>query len=196
MNASTQTGLNVLISRRELLRKLGILCAGATAGCTPARIMLHAHPEVLDTEPGKTDRVLLAFVDTVAPAAAAAGPDAIGVFSETKYPFAPYRIFFAGDLCRRSKARFGMESFERLHPRDRERIVEDGLHADSITQRLYQAAIFIAQLSVYGGICNDEGATPAIRFDGANDGFAREDISYPNPEAWLPMPATLCGNPA
>src|SRR5262249_25632670 len=199
-SASGTSGASRL-SRRDFLRKGGALAAGSlavgwTAGCTPVRMLLRSHPAVLDHEIGKTDRVLLAFVDTVAPAEAPARARSIEPFGNDAYHFARYREFFAGDLCRRSKSRLGSEDFDLLVARDRERVIEGALEADSITRRLYQGAIYLAHLSVYGGIVDGEDGTPAIRFDGSNEGFEHDALTYPNPESWLPLPTTKDGNPA
>lgn len=197
--ASKPDGLR--LSRREFLCKGGSLAAVSltaawTTGCTPVRMLLRSHPAALDREPGKTERVLLAFVDTVAPTETPARWRSIEAYGKEAYGFARYREFFAGDLCRRTRSHFGSEDFELRSAEERERVVEEGLHADAITRRLYQGAIYLAHLSVYGGIADGEEGTPAIRFDGANEGFDREALTYPNPESWLPLPTTLDGNPA
>lgn len=183
------------ISRRTLLRSAGLLTAGLAAGCTPVRMLLDRHPAEFGGD-SASDQVLWAFVDTVAPGGPTRAPGAIRAFSDPAYPFATYRDFFADDLCRRSKTRYGVRGFGSLEVSQRARVVEDGLHGDAIARRLYEGAIFLAQLSVYGGICNDAEATPAIRFDGANDGYPREAITYPDPKAFLSEESTFDGNPA
>jgi len=159
-------------------------------------MLLDRHPAALGSNSGSSDQILWAFVEAVAPGGPSRAPRSIQAFSDPAYPFASYRDFFADDLCRRSKARFGVRGFGSLELSQRTRVVEDGLHGDAIARRLYEGAIFLAQLSVYGGICNDAEGTPAVRFDGANDGYERDAITYSNPKAFLSEESTRDGNPA
>ena len=69
-----------------------------------------------------------------------------------------------------------------------------GLGADSITRRLYEGAIFLTQIAVYAAIYDDRGAG-LIGFEGANAGFAAEDLTLAGPRSYLPASRTNDGNP-
>jgi len=183
------------ITRRQLLCRAGVLAGVLAAGCTPLRMAFRPSPGQLHGEGGTADRVLAAFVRTVAPRAAGSTEDLVRVFDDPQYPFAPYRAFFASDLCRRAEDCFGATRFDSLTAEARARIVEDGLHGDAVARRLYGGAIFLAQVAVYAGIYDDVRGGRAINFDGANNGFAPEALTYPVPEWYLPAASSLDGNP-
>lgn len=183
------------ITRRQLLCRAGVFAAALATGCTPLRLALHASPEPFRGEGGVTDRTLAAFVRTVAPRAAGSTEELARAFADPAYPFAPYRSFFASDLCRRAEDRFGTNRFDTLTAEARARVVEDGLHGDAVARRLYGGAIFMAQVAVYAGIYDDARGGRAINFDGANSGFPPEALTYPVPEWYLPAASGLDGNP-
>ncbi|MGE5176407.1 MAG: hypothetical protein ACM3JJ_08530 [Hyphomicrobiales bacterium] len=191
-------GLDRPITRRDLLRRAGLLLGGAAAaaatGCTPVRVLLRDYPDAFDDD-DVADRTLAAFVQTIVPGVEGEPAALTRCFRDEAYPFAPYRGFFAADLCKRAGARFGGARFEALDPKRRARVVEDGLRADALTRKLYEGAIFLTQVATLAGIYDDGGA-PVIDFPGANDGFDRAEISYPDPARFLATPATASGNPA
>ena len=182
------------LSRRQALRHIGLLAAGLAVGCMPLRIVLKAYPEDFETDPALTDRILRAFVITVIPAAPADDPDLVRVYGDRFYPFAAYRAFFAADLCRRAAERFGTAAFDRLTPEQRTGVIQEGLHADATTQRLYTGAVFLAQISFYGGIYDDAKGCPQIGFDGRYRFRGLEALTYPDPERFLARVLTAGGN--
>lgn len=182
------------ITRRQLLCRAGVLAAGLAAGCTPLRMAFRASPGPSRGDGGAAD-VLAAFVRTVAPRAAGSTEDLVRVFADPAYPFAPYRAFFASDLCRRAEGRFGTNRFDSLPVETRARVIEDGLHGDAVARRLYGGAIFLAQVATYAGIYDDARGSRAINFDGANGGFPPEALTYPVPEWYLPAASSIDGNP-
>lgn len=187
--------VGALITRRQLLCRAGVLVAGLASGCTPLRLAFHPNPEPFRGEGGAADRVLAAFVRTVAPRADGSNEELARVFADPAYPFAPYRSFFAADLCRRSEDRFGTKSFDSLAEDARARVMEDGLKGDAVARRLYGGAIFLAQVAVYSGVYDDVRGSRAINFDGSNSGFPPETLTYPVPEWYLPAASSGDGNP-
>ncbi len=182
------------ITRRDVLRRLGVLTAGLATACTPLRIVLHDYPHSCDEDAGCRDRVLRAFVLTVIPEAEAGDPNLTRAFSDPDLHFAPYRGFFVSDLCRRAAARTGTATFERLSLEERTAAVQEGLQADATTARLYTGAILVAQASYYASIYDDARGCRLIGFDGAYQFHGIEAITYPDPERFLSWPATPDGN--
>ena len=186
---------DALMTRRQLLCRGGVLVAGLVSGCTPLRLAFHAEPAPFSGEGGATDRVLAAFVRAVAPRADGSDAELTRVFADRAYPFAAYRSFFAEDLCRRSESRFGTKAYDSLAKDARARVIEDGLEDDPVARRLYRGAIFLAQVAVYSGIYDDARGARAIGFDGANQGFPPEALTYRAPGWYLPVASSADGNP-
>lgn len=182
-----------VVTRRDALRRLGILTAGLATACTPLRIVLHDYSRSFD-EDTAAERVLRAFVLTVIPEADANDPNLARAFGDPDLLYAPYRGFFVADLCRRAQDRTGTAAFERLSQAERTAVVQDGLRADSTTARLYTAAILVAQASYYAGIYDDTRGCALIDFEGAYQFHGLEAITYPDPERFLSRSATRDGN--
>jgi len=184
-----------LISRRQLLHQVGVIAAGLAAACTPVRVLVNAYPEMFDDDPALVDRVLGAFATTVIPGAPADDPELTGAFTDADYPFAPFAAFFAADLDRRARARFG-SSFERLRPAARAAIVTEGLEADATSRRLYSGAIALAQIAFYAGIYDARKGCPLIGFEGGYHWHPLAEITHPDPTRFLAEALTPDGNPA
>jgi hypothetical protein len=187
-------GATERLSRRAVLKRLGLAAAGLAFGCTPFRIVLRVYPSDFDDDGALVDRVMRAFVTTVVPGAPVDSPNLTRVFADEWFPFASYRSFFASDLCRRSLERHGTSRFETLSPAQRTQVVHSGLSADSTTRKLYNGAIFLAQLSCYAGIYDDDAGCALISFEGRFRVVPLEDQTYPNPEDFLPRERTADGN--
>lgn len=182
------------INRRDALRTLGFLALGVAAGCTPLRVVLDKHPRALDDDADLEDRVLRAFLATVIPGVDATTDNAIRVFHDRAYPFAKYAKFFAGDLCRRSAARYAGATFDRLSPEQRTSIVQEGLAADGTTKKLYGGAIFLAQIATYASIYDDRAGCSLIGFEGGYHLRPLAEITYPEPGRFLAPALTAAGN--
>jgi len=180
------------VTRREALRALGVATISTLAGCTPARIVLGAYPKEFKRDTGLDDRVLVAFVTTVIPGITADNPDLVRAFGDRRFAFARYRGYFASDLCRRARKRHG-GSFQDLELDARTDVIRSALAADGTTRRLYTGAIFLAQVSVYGGIYDDDRGVPFIDYDGRFRPGGR--YSYADPQSFLPPAMTADGNP-
>lgn len=184
------------ISRRDMLGRLGFLFAGAAAtACTPVRVILHMYPEEFDTQPDLVRRVLRAFVETVVPGAPSDDPNLARAYLDPDYPLAKYAGFLASDLCKRSKQMFADPNFDALTIDQRTAVVENALHADGTTARLYNGAIFLGQVAFYAGIYDDDRGCPLIGFEGRYRSKGLEATSYPHPERFLARTITVDGNP-
>lgn len=183
------------VTRREVLRWIGLAGAGlAAAACTPLRIGLHAWPEPFDAERGLSDRVLRAFVATVVPGVDPDEGDPARVYRDAYYDMARYRAFLASDLCRRSERLHGNPRFDRLPAQARADVIRDGLHADDTTRRLYTGAVYLAQVSIYAGIYDDERGCPLIDFEGRFHPRPLAEFTYPTPGRFLAAGVTADGN--
>jgi len=183
------------ISRRQILKNLGLIAAGAAAACTPLKVLVNAYPQSFDADPDLVDRVLHAFVTAVIPGASADDPDLIRAFTDPDYPFAAYAAFFAADLSRRARERFGAgEAFERLTPQQRVAVIRDGLTADGTSRKLYGGAITLAQVAFYAGIYDATRGCALIGFDGANHWHPPGEITHPDPARFLATALTPAGN--
>jgi hypothetical protein len=183
------------ISRRQVLRRLGVIAAGLAAACTPVRVLLNAYPEAFDHDPALLDRVLRAFAITVIPGAPADDPDLTRAFTDADYPFAPYAAFFAADLDRRAKARFAAP-FAALQPAARATIVTAGLDADATSRKLYSGAISLVQIAFYAGIYDGKKGCPLIGFEGGYHWHPLAEITHPDPARFLAEALTPDGNAA
>ena len=161
------------------------------SACTPLRIITRAYPDDFKHGSDKVERVLRAFVVTVIPGAPANSRDLVRAYVDRAYPFAPYAAFFASDLCDRACERFGHGRFWELELRQRTQVISDGLAADATTRKLYGGAIFLAQVSFYSGIYDDDTGCPLIDFSGRYRGDA---VSYDDPQRFLPDALTRSGN--
>jgi hypothetical protein len=180
------------VSRRAVLRTLGLAATGLIAGaCTPLRIVTGAFPEAFKHDSDLVGRALGAFALAVIPGAGADSPNLGRALLDPSYPFASYAEFFAADLSRRARARFGEATFDRLSLADRTAVIRDGLAADATTRKLYQGAIYLTQIAFYGGIHDDERGCALIDFPGS---FRGDEISYEDGERFLPPALTATGN--
>jgi hypothetical protein len=182
-----------LISRRQLLQQLGLIAAGVTAACTPVRVLMNAYPQTFDEDPELVDRVLRAFVTTVIPGAPADDADLTRAFTDPDYPFAQFAGFFAADLTRRGRDRFGV-AFEQLGPAARSAIVTDGLAADATSRKLYSGAVTLAQIAFYAGIYDARKGCALIGFEGGYHFHPLAEITHPDPERFLAVALTPDGN--
>jgi hypothetical protein len=183
------------LSRRAALAQLSLVCAGLAVACTPVRFLLHDYPREVDLDGDLTSAVLLAFALTVIPGAPADDPNLIRAYGDSRLPFARFRIFFAGDLCRRAQEQFGAPNFVALTEPQRIRVIQAGLDGDAGSRRLYQGAITLTQVAFYAGIYDDRAGCAMIGFDGAYRFANRDRLSYNDPEDLVPAGTTPDGNP-
>lgn len=186
-----------VVTRRDALRLLGMLaCGAAFAGCDTLRVAFRAYPREFDLRPDLSETVMKAFVSTIVPGAPIDDPNLARVYFDEDYPFAPYTAFLASDLCDRSAARFGVDHFDRLSEPERTQIVRIALREGGTTGRLYTGAVYLAQISFYAGIYDDEAGCELIDFPGRNHGPSEGRLSYPDPQSYLAPAATDGGSPA
>lgn len=187
----------VLLSRREAVRRLAVALVGAgAAACAPVRIALKAYPAEFSTDSGMVERTLRAFVLTVVPGADPEDPGPTRVFAERFHPFGPHRGFFAADLCRRTRQRFGEGRFDRLPAAERTWVVRRGLRQRGVVGRMYAGAVLLAQIAVYARIYDDARGSSLIDFDGGGHLPTPAGLTYPDAGRFLARPLTATGNPA
>lgn len=182
------------MTRAAFVRQLAIAAGVTLVGCTPVSILLKTYPAKFRNDDDLVDRVLRAFVTTVIPGAPEDDHYLTRIFHDEYYPFYSLCPFFTSDLCSRSARTFGEERFEMLSLSQRTAIVKQGLSADPVAARMYRGAVFMAQVSFYCGIYDDEHGCALIGFDGRNSGFRREEMCYTNNVALLAREATTTGN--
>jgi hypothetical protein len=183
------------VSRRQALRQFTLITAGLAVACTPLRVLTHAYPAAFDDDAELLDEVLRGFVAVVIPGAPSNDPDLVRAFSDRELPFARYTPFFAADLCRRARARFG-RSFHHLQVDQRAAIIRDGLAADGTTRKLYGSAIVLAEVAFYAGIYDPKKGCALIGFEGSERWHPLTDITHPDAARFLPAALTIDGNHA
>lgn len=183
------------MTRRRAVSVLAALAGGALVGCTPLRLALRSYPARFERDPVVKDRVLRAFVDAVVPGCRPDDPDLARALVDPELPFARYAAFLAADLCRLAESRHGA-TFPELTRSQRVAVVREGLRGDATARRLYDGAIFLAQLSCFAGIYDDERGCPLIEFEGTYRVRPRSELTYRSPERFLARPVTRSGNVA
>lgn len=191
---SSETFITRKISRLDFLKQISMLIGFVAVGCSPVRVLLKAYPKKFDADTLLVDQILRAFVVTVIPGAPDDDPNLTRIYSDEYYPFHSYCGFFVSDLSRRSADLYGDDRFDRLSAEQRTNVIEDGLRADATVARLYRAAIFMAQVSFYAGIYDDEKGCPLIDFHGSNSGFTLDEMCYPDCSSLLAHECTKYGN--
>lgn len=190
----TENAFTRRISRIEFLKQMALVSGAVLVGCSPVKVLLKAYPGKFDTDSALVDRILRAFVVTVIPGAPVDQDDLVRIYTDEFYPFRNYCGFFAADLVQRSDDLFGTEKFEELTLEQRTAVIQNGLTADSTVHQLYTAAIFMAQVSFYGSIYNDDRGCALIDFQGTNTGFTPDEMCYNNVSPNLAREITVTGN--
>jgi hypothetical protein len=184
---------SINISRLDFLKKISFSFGVLMTSCTPVNILLNTHDDKYDDDSILKTKILRAFVTAVIPGTDPNNPDICKIFCDDYYSFHKYCGFFVSDLCSKSQNLFGSECFYDLSIEQRTEVIQSGLEDDSITERIYTAAIFIAQVSVYCSIYDDEKGCNLIDFKG-NYGFIDAEIYYRNPQVYLAEEITSTGN--
>lgn len=184
------------LSRREVLARAAALASSALlGGCTPLRVLLAADTRGFVPAADRLEPTLSAFVSAVIPGAPEDDASVARAHLDPAYPFARHVRYFVGDLRRRSKRLFGTSELSHLSLEERVVVIRDGLSADAITRRLYDGAIFLAQIAVYSGIYDDRPGCALIDFEGPYRLRDPRDLTYPDGSSFLPHALTRDGNP-
>lgn len=183
----------VNISRLDFIKRFSLGLGVIMTSCTPVKILLNAHEDKFDDDATLKIKILTAFVTAVIPGIDQNDPDLCRIFCDEYYPFHKYNGFFISDLCNKSEKLFGTENFYDLTLDERTQVIQAGLDDDSTTERIYTAAIFIAQVSGYCSIYNDEKGCSLIDYQGSY-GFMDSDMLYPNPNKYMAREFTSTGN--
>ena len=182
------------MDRREVVRYLAwILAAAATEACTPLRIVTRSFPAEFKHDPDLVAQTLRAFTAAVIPGFDPGTTDPARALLDRRYPFAKYAPFFASDLSRRAAQRFAASSFASLDLAQRTAVIMEGLEGDATTRKLYRGAIFLTQVAIYAGIYDGDAGCSLIEFHGRYRGG---EVSYADPESFLPQSLTAQGNAA
>ena len=181
------------ISRLDFLKKISLSLGVLITSCTPVNILLNTHDDKYDEDSNLKVKILQAFVTAVIPGTDPDNPDLCKIFCDDYYPFHKYCGFFISDLCSKSKKLFGSECFYDLSFEQRTEVIQSGLDDDSTTKRIYTAAIFITQVSIYCSIYDDEKGCNLIDFHGSY-GFMDTSMYHTNPQVYLAKEITPTGN--
>ncbi len=183
-----------LITRKAFVARISLLLGATLVGCTPAKILFKAYPSKFKDDPDLVEEYLRAFVVTVIPGAWIGDPNLVRIYTDEYYPFHTHCRFFVSDLASRSADLHGDERFHLLAPADRTRVIREGLRGDAIISRLYQAAVFMCQVSFFGSIYDDEGGCPLIGYPGTGRVYDPDEIYYRDPSPFLSHELTTNGN--
>ena len=182
------------MDRRQVVRYLAwILAAAATEACTPLRIVTRSFPTEFKHDPDLVAETLRAFTAAVIPGFDPGTSDPARALLDRRYPFAKYAPFFAADLSHRAARRFAGSAFASLDLAQRTAVIMEGLEGDATTRKLYRGAIFLTQVATYAGIYDGDAGCSLIDFPGRYRGG---EVSYPDPESFLPQSLTAQGNAA
>jgi hypothetical protein len=182
------------MQRREVVRYLALILAGAAAeACTPLRILTASFPADFKHDPNLVAQTLRAFTAAVIPGFDPENANPARALLDSRYPFAKYAPFFAADLSRRAAQRFAGSSFASLDLAQRTAVIIEGLEGDATTRKLYRGAIFLTQVAIYAGIYDDDAGCSLIDFPGRYRGG---EVSYTDPDSFLPQSHTAQGNAA
>ena len=184
---------SVNISRIDFLKKLSLSLGLFVTSCTPIKILLNTHEDKYNDNAALKNNILKAFVTTVIPGADPNNPHMCRIFCDEYYDFHKYTGYFISDLCNKSNSLFATKNFYELTSEQRTKVIQAGLNDDSTTERIYTAAIFIAQVSVYCSIYDDEKGCSLIDYHGSY-GFMEADMFFENPQTYLAKEQTPTGN--
>ena len=116
------------------------------------------------------------------------------MYLDKYYPFHTFCGYLVFDLDRRSTTLFKGD-FISLSAHDRTKVIQDALNGRELTRRLYKGAILMAQVSYFGAIYDEEKGCLLIEFPGRNNGFSREQSTYPFSAALFARELSANGHP-
>lgn len=180
------------ISRLDFIKKMVLLTGAITAGCSPVKILLNSYPDKYN-KVHLQKKIFKSFVTTVIPGAEKSETDLSRILLDDYYPFAKRCAYFTSDLCSRSRNLFNSENFDELSFEQRTKVIQSGLISDTLTKKLYTAAVYMVQVSFYCGIYDDEYGCKLIDFQGSY-GFMEDEIYYSNCNSLLAKEITAEGN--
>ena len=198
MTVAVAHGMNSFertLDRRDALKWLGLMAAGALTGCGELRFVTGVGVTDFGGRMDEASRVLAAFIRTVVPGLPHDVELPIQLFDDPELGFARWRNHFLSDLQRRATAR-GAGSFAELDGDARNEVVHEGYRASGPTRRLYRGAIFLAEVGVYAGLASPSGAAAIIDFPGVNPGFRQSELGFDSPGRFLAASMSVGGHPA
>ena len=183
------------LTRRTFLGAMSLLIGSTLAGCSTLKILVGDYPARFDTDAELRERMLAMFVCTVIPDARPDEPHLTRIFDDDFYRFRKYCGYFLSDLAAATRDLHGHEDFHRLDLADRTAVVDRNVKQGGPAGRLAASAVFMAELSYYAGIYDDDRGCPLIDFPGANGGYRPNTMTLAEVESHLAVPMTADGHP-
>ncbi len=181
------------IPRRDFLRILA--GAGVATACTPVRIGLKLYPRDFDEHPELVEETLRAFVLAVVPGMPPDDPNLTRVFHDELFRLDEHRAWLAYDLCRRAGDYTGDRHFAALSSAARGRVISGALAAGGVTTRLYTAAIYVTQITVFSSVYDDSSGCPLWHYDGPFEIEQLAGLRDPYLDDFRAITAAGSGNP-
>jgi len=179
--------------RRDFLRILA--GAGLASACTPVRIGLKLYPRDFDEHPELVEETLHAFVLAVIPGMPPDDANLTRVFYDELFRLDEHRAWLAYDLCRRAGDLTGDRRFAALSSADRGRVIATALASGGVTERLYTAAIYITQITVFSSVYDDASGCALWEYDGPFRIDQLAGSKDPNLDEFRAFTAAGSGNP-
>lgn len=159
------------------------------------RMVLRVFPHKYCTDRLLNDGILRAFVTTIIPGADVHEEHLVRMYSDEYYPFHIFCGYFVYDLDSRARRLFDGREFTTLDLNQRTSVVADALSGSEVTRRLYKGAILMAQVSYFGAVYNEDRGCSLIGFPGRNEGYSRDECTYPFATGLFDKELSLDGHP-
>lgn len=184
------------LSRRNFIKIMSVMSAAIFSSCSDIRMLFNLVPDKYKDDRDLIERTLRSFAVTVIPGANEDDINLIKIYTDEFYPFHKFCNYFVYDLCKRSKYLYGEENFYNLSSKKRNYVIKNatGNGEDADTIRLYEFAVFVTQVSFYGGIYDDGKGCALIEFKGNRSGNKPEEKYYPDNSFYLAREITKEGN--
>ena len=125
----------------------------------------------------KQKKILLAFMEAVVPGCDINNANNLTGFYDSTLPLAKYVRVLVFRIKRMTKKAGYKKSFYNLSVVDREKIIQYGYNNSTLDRELFHGAIYLSQVTLYGGIFNKNSNADFIGFEGASS-------SAPNTDLW------------
>jgi hypothetical protein len=183
-----------MMERRVFLTKLGRgALAAALMGMVPDIAGAVTEEDHRLESPGTEMAYLRSFADTVIPDCHEVSEKYLRAYFDDGLPFHRVRRLFLSRLKRTALARYSTP-FPDLGRAAREETLEAGLQHGHTTRKLFHAAIFLTQVSVYCGLYEEGSRSDYIGFEGPlTRPLDVTEWHYPDLRG-IEMPETVDGN--
>ena len=178
------------ISRRLLLKRIACFVSGVSIFPQFVCASNHQTDEelALDHEEMETFE---AFIETVIPSSSKYVQFLAQEIHNSFYGFSKYFKFLIRNLNEQSTSIFS-KGFVQLAVHEKIQIISDGTKSGLLRKQVYNGAIYLLQLIVFSGICENDQSCEIIDFPGASDRqfHTYSDVGFSNPHS-----ISLDGNP-